>query len=164
MWREPPSHSVVPFGSTRFSLRRRQKKYHNSEDVQEKFPPVHVVTDAVQDGARFIRDVMKPLDTVMLTEHEDQGASSMDTGRDEIVAEELQKPNIPCPVLIAMALLDAPLYRLTVSDIYAYIQARFPYYSVDRGPGWKGSIRHKLSLDKVCERKMSIFVYIHWMV
>ncbi len=80
-----------------------------------------------------------------------------------------------------MAILDSPKQKLTVSDIYDWIkvrfrnltlfcaffspllrvlsrQTKFPYYaSAAAGLGWKNSVRHNLSLNRLFLRKVRVF-------
>ena len=48
--------------------------------------------------------------------------------------------------LIAMAILSHADEKLVLADIYQYILDNFPYFR-HRGPGWRNSIRHNLSLN-----------------
>ena len=48
--------------------------------------------------------------------------------------------------LIAMAILSSKDVKLVLADIYQYILDNFPYFR-HRGPGWRNSIRHNLSLN-----------------
>lgn len=48
--------------------------------------------------------------------------------------------------LIAMAILGSAETKLVLSDIYQYILDNYPYFRT-RGPGWRNSIRHNLSLN-----------------
>ncbi|CAG0916912.1 unnamed protein product [Notodromas monacha] len=48
--------------------------------------------------------------------------------------------------LIAMAILSSPDKKLVLSDIYQWILDHYAYFRT-RGPGWRNSIRHNLSLN-----------------
>lgn len=48
--------------------------------------------------------------------------------------------------LIAMAILSMPDEKMVLSDIYQYILDNYAYFR-NRGPGWRNSIRHNLSLN-----------------
>lgn len=45
-----------------------------------------------------------------------------------------------------MAILSTPDQKLVLSDIYQHILDNYPYFR-SRGPGWRNSIRHNLSLN-----------------
>lgn len=45
-----------------------------------------------------------------------------------------------------MAILSSPEAKLVLSDIYQHILDHYPYFRT-RGPGWRNSIRHNLSLN-----------------
>ncbi|MCL4130487.1 UNVERIFIED_CONTAM: hypothetical protein GTU68_026205 [Idotea baltica] len=59
---------------------------------------------------------------------------------------EEPKPQHSYIGLIAMAILSHPEKKLVLSDIYAYILDNYAYFR-SRGPGWRNSIRHNLSLN-----------------
>ncbi|OQR73732.1 hypothetical protein BIW11_03518, partial [Tropilaelaps mercedesae] len=59
-----------------------------------------------------------------------------------------EKPPISYITLIVMAIQSSPTKRLTLSEIYNYLQQRFSFF---RGSytGWKNSVRHNLSLNDI---------------
>ena len=59
---------------------------------------------------------------------------------------EEPKPQQSYIGLIALAILSNPDEKLVLADIYQYILDNFPYFR-HRGPGWRNSIRHNLSLN-----------------
>ncbi|BHF78366.1 hypothetical protein SprV_0602147900 [Sparganum proliferum] len=65
---------------------------------------------------------------------------------DSSQAEEEPKPNFNYIGLIAKAILSATDQKMVLSEIYEWIQQNYPYFR-NRGPGWRNSIRHNLSLN-----------------
>lgn len=59
---------------------------------------------------------------------------------------EEPKPQHSYIGLIAMAILSSADHKMVLSDIYQHILDHYPYFR-NRGPGWRNSIRHNLSLN-----------------
>ena len=57
-----------------------------------------------------------------------------------------EKPTQSYIGLIGKAILSSPQQRLVLGDIYNYILTHYPYFR-NKGPGWRNSIRHNLSLN-----------------
>uniref|UniRef100_W5M6Y1 Fork-head domain-containing protein n=1 Tax=Lepisosteus oculatus TaxID=7918 RepID=W5M6Y1_LEPOC len=55
--------------------------------------------------------------------------------------------------LIKLALNSTPGKRLTLQQIYAWVEEHFPYYKNYANPGWKNSIRHSLSIRDIFIRE-----------
>jgi Forkhead domain len=73
-------------------------------------------------------------------------ALSMSLFHNRVFQPEEPKPQHSYIGLIAMAILGVPDQKLVLSDIYQHILDNYPYFR-SRGPGWRNSIRHNLSLN-----------------
>ncbi|KAJ7315361.1 hypothetical protein DFH08DRAFT_715714 [Mycena albidolilacea] len=61
-----------------------------------------------------------------------------------------EKPTIPLPMLVKLAIYGSPKRRLTLQEIYAELSNRFQWFREHQHEqAWKNSIRHNLSLNKV---------------
>lgn len=73
-------------------------------------------------------------------------ALSMSLFHNRVFQPEEPKPQHSYIGLIAMAILSTADQKLVLSDIYQHILDNYPYFRT-RGPGWRNSIRHNLSLN-----------------
>lgn len=83
---------------------------------------------------------IKQLETAIRKEHE------IPMGVDWTTESEVKPPH-NYPTLIYMAIKSSKLGRVTLSEIYTYIQDNFQFYR-DNDSGWKNSIRHNLTQNK----------------
>lgn len=67
------------------------------------------------------------------------------------------KPPLSYASLIALAICSTPQRMLTLSGIYKWIEATFPFYRTPEAKAWKNSIRHNLSIRK--NMFMKVFQY-----
>eukprot|EP00047_Mylnosiga_fluctuans_P010123 m.14690 g.14690 ORF g.14690 m.14690 type:complete len:512 (+) comp2961_c0_seq1:142-1677(+) len=117
------------------------------------------LAQSVASGTRFIIQHLPPLEAslpalptkAVVPEVSDElpdlaaAAVSLETAHDASI-----KPHLSFACLIALAILDSPIQRLTVSEIYEWIKLRFPYFATAAaGLGWKNSVRHNLSLNRL---------------
>ena len=100
-------------------------------------------------GATFINPDLSSLhrhkDMRALTAHTNLCCQSAFQGLPHRSKNE-DKPTQSYISLIGKAILSSPQQKLVLSDIYNYILTHYPYFR-NRGPGWRNSIRHNLSLN-----------------
>uniref|UniRef100_A0A3B4WAL1 Fork-head domain-containing protein n=1 Tax=Seriola lalandi dorsalis TaxID=1841481 RepID=A0A3B4WAL1_SERLL len=71
------------------------------------------------------------------------------TSSDNPSSEEAQlfsKPSLSYIALIAKVILSSPSQKLNLASIYRAMEEQFPYLR-SRGPGWRNSVRHNLSVN-----------------
>eukprot|EP00038_Savillea_parva_P001178 m.102020 g.102020 ORF g.102020 m.102020 type:complete len:464 (-) comp10420_c1_seq1:1970-3361(-) len=83
---------------------------------------------------------IKQLEATIRKEHEIP--SDIDWSTETVV-----KPPHNFPTLIYMAIKGSKIGKVTLSEIYGYIQDHFQFYR-DNDSGWKNSIRHNLTQNK----------------
>ncbi|KAJ8023284.1 Forkhead box protein M1 [Holothuria leucospilota] len=63
-----------------------------------------------------------------------------------------ERPPYSYSALIQFALISTPVGKMTLKEIYEWIQTNFPFFKTAK-LGWKNSIRHNLSLHKIFIRE-----------
>ncbi|KZV74064.1 winged helix DNA-binding domain-containing protein, partial [Peniophora sp. CONT] len=62
------------------------------------------------------------------------------------------RPQHTLPIILRCAILGSPKKRMTIREIYAAMEEKYPYYRT-AGQTWKQSVRHHLSLNRLFERQ-----------
>lgn len=78
---------------------------------------------------------------------------NMDAGPSDSVRTSSSQPLPSYIALISKVILSSPSQKLNLASIYAAMEERFPYLR-SRGPGWRNSVRHNLSVNE-CFVKVS---------
>ncbi|XP_033470513.2 forkhead box protein M1 isoform X1 [Epinephelus lanceolatus] len=66
-----------------------------------------------------------------------------------------ERPPFSYMAMIQFAINSRKTRRMTLKEIYMWIEDHFPYFREVAKPGWKNSIRHNLSLNDMFIREMS---------
>ncbi|NXY41207.1 FOXM1 protein, partial [Ceuthmochares aereus] len=66
-----------------------------------------------------------------------------------------ERPPYSYMAMIQFAINSTEKKRMTLKDIYTWIEDHFPYFKHAAKPGWKNSIRHNLSLHDMFVRETS---------
>ncbi|XP_031411433.1 forkhead box protein M1 isoform X2 [Meleagris gallopavo] len=77
---------------------------------------------------------------------------SSSSSRQDSVSE---RPPYSYMAMIQFAINSTERKRMTLKDIYTWIEDHFPYFKHVAKPGWKNSIRHNLSLHDMFVRETS---------
>ena len=98
----------------------------------------NVVAHPSNDGASY----------VFITEDGREAKSLEDLdGQTVQIADKYTKPKMSYAQLIGEAIMHSKDRQLTLSELYAEINKRHPYYSLNN-KNWQNSIRHNLTLNK----------------
>ncbi|NXN17965.1 FOXM1 protein, partial [Indicator maculatus] len=96
-----------------------------------------------------------PLQERIKTE-EDYAAASSPTATTSSWQDSVsERPPYSYMAMIQFAINSTEKKRMTLKDIYTWIENHFPYFKHVAKPGWKNSIRHNLSLHDMFVRETS---------
>ncbi|KAL4246313.1 hypothetical protein ABKN59_008961 [Abortiporus biennis] len=134
-------HSLLNPESTQERDARQQKIHTDSRSTS---PPAEgaATEQTPSDTAYYQNDIItKPHE-----EHENC-PNTLDC-----LPDTTGRPQHTLPVILRCAILGSPKKRLTIREIYAAMERKYPYYKT-AGPAWKQSVRHHLSLNRLFERQ-----------
>lgn len=80
--------------------------------------------------------------------HAGAGPASMSASDHHVDEAAAVKPPFSFPCLIGLALGSCSTGRMSVREIYDFIESKFPFFKTAKA-GWKNSVRHNLSLSKM---------------
>ncbi|XP_005061544.1 PREDICTED: forkhead box protein M1 isoform X2 [Ficedula albicollis] len=83
---------------------------------------------------------------------EEEAAAAVSSSWQDSVSE---RPPYSYMAMIQFAINSTEKKRMTLKDIYTWIEDHFPYFKHVAKPGWKNSIRHNLSLHDMFVRETS---------
>ncbi|NWR53033.1 FOXM1 protein, partial [Regulus satrapa] len=82
---------------------------------------------------------------------EEEAAAASSSWQDSVS----ERPPYSYMAMIQFAINSTEKKRMTLKDIYTWIEDHFPYFKHVAKPGWKNSIRHNLSLHDMFVRETS---------
>lgn len=96
-----------------------------------------------QEMAATVTDAVRTCESTLT--NPDNTMSSSDNASSEDT-QLLSKPSSSYIALIAKVILASPSQKLNLASIYRAMEEKFPYLK-SRGPGWRNSVRHNLSVN-----------------
>uniref|UniRef100_A0A3B4V5E6 Forkhead box protein M1 n=1 Tax=Seriola dumerili TaxID=41447 RepID=A0A3B4V5E6_SERDU len=117
----------------------------------------------IQWLGRMSTCAFEPDPTKQMTNKENQNSISQtfQAQSTQIDGEAVQQPMSERPPYSYMAMIQFAINsrknrRMTLKEIYTWIEDHFPYFREVAKPGWKNSIRHNLSLHDMFIRETSL--------
>ncbi|XP_070785172.1 forkhead box protein M1 [Enoplosus armatus] len=117
----------------------------------------------IQWLGRMSTSAFEPDPAKQMTNKENQNSNSQtfQAQNTQIDAEAVQQPMSERPPYSYMAMIQFAINsrknrRMTLKEIYMWIEDHFPYFREVAKPGWKNSIRHNLSLHDMFIRETSL--------
>ncbi|OBS76733.1 hypothetical protein A6R68_16827 [Neotoma lepida] len=103
-------------------------------------------------GPCSIKQEMEEKENCHLEQNQVEEPSGASTSWQDSVSE---RPPYSYMAMIQFAINSTERKRMTLKDIYTWIEDHFPYFKHIAKPGWKNSIRHNLSLHDMFVRETS---------
>nr|XP_040030239.1 forkhead box protein M1 isoform X2 [Gasterosteus aculeatus aculeatus] len=94
-------------------------------------------------------------DAVKQMAYKENQSANVQAESAQIDAEAVQRPPYSYMAMIQFAINSQKSRRMTLKEIYMWIEEHFPYFREGAKPGWKNSIRHNLSLHDMFIRETS---------
>ncbi|NWX33837.1 FOXM1 protein, partial [Notiomystis cincta] len=107
--------------------------------------PSSVKEDTEKENQRPLRERVKVKETAAIP------TAAVSSWQDSVS----ERPPYSYMAMIQFAINSTEKKRMTLKDIYTWIEDHFPYFKHVAKPGWKNSIRHNLSLHNMFVREMS---------
>uniref|UniRef100_A0A665VBS4 Forkhead box protein M1 n=1 Tax=Echeneis naucrates TaxID=173247 RepID=A0A665VBS4_ECHNA len=98
---------------------------------------------------------LDPDPTKQLTNKENQNLDSTQMDAETVQQPMSERPPYSYMAMIQFAINSRRNRRMTLKEIYTWIEDHFPYFREVAKPGWKNSIRHNLSLHDMFIRETS---------
>ncbi|XP_068573375.1 forkhead box protein M1 isoform X2 [Cebidichthys violaceus] len=101
---------------------------------------------------------MKPIEqdaAKQMAVKENQSSNSQAQSAEAVQQPMSEKPPYSYMAMIQFAINSVKSKRMTLKQIYMWIEDHFPYFREVAKPGWKNSIRHNLSLHDMFLRETS---------